>query len=211
MKYFKMALLVGIMVIGCTGAGTVETQTANTLLFTEYRNSFDNSEELITAESADSESVEQEQSRNTKAIPMLHKSSTKTYMDYRKITDRSSPQWKLIHSDEIFVNQKGYLQTSDGYIGVAMGSYFEDIGNRYIIKLSTGEEIKVIKVERKDDRHTDKSNFIGSDNYDIIEFVIDTKTAHMRSNIYPNGYIYSGNFNNCSEFSGIIESIEKVL
>ena len=149
--------------------------------------------------------------RNTRELNVLYSSSVKTYMDYRKITNESSPQYQLIHSDKIFVNKKGYLQTEDGYIGVALGSYFGDIGSKFIVELSTGKELKLIKVERKDDKHTDRNNFIGSANYDIVEFVVDTKTDYMKNNVMANGYIFNGNFNNNKEFEGHVVNIEKVL
>lgn len=148
---------------------------------------------------------------NTKNLHMFSETDTKTYMDYRKITDRTSAQYKLIHSDKIFVNKKGFLQTSDGFIGVAMGSYFGDIGSKFIVKLSTGKELKLIKVERKADIHTDSYNFKGNQNFDIIEFVIDTKTIYMKQNIYDNNFIFGGNFNNCNDYKGTIIEIKKVL
>lgn len=149
--------------------------------------------------------------RNTKELEVIYSATTKTYMDYRKITDETSPQWKLINSNKIFVNQKGYLQTEDGFIGVALGSYFGEIGDKFIITLSSGKELKLIKVERKADIHTDQNNYAGSSNYDIIEFVIDTKTPYMKQNIMANGYIFNGNFNNNKEFEGAVVSIEKIL
>jgi hypothetical protein len=71
--------------------------------------------------------------------------------------------------------------------------------------------LKLIKIERKADVHTDGSNYAGSSNYDIIEFVIDTKTAYMKQNIKANGYIFNGNFNNNKEFEGAVMNIEKIL
>lgn len=148
---------------------------------------------------------------NVKNMKLFSNSDVKTYMDYRKITNKSSKQYKLIHSENIFVNKKGFLQTNDGFIGVAMGSYFGDIGSKFIIELSTGKQIKVIKVERKADIHTDFRNFAGSDNLDIIEFVVDTKKQFMLNNIGNNKFIFNGNFNNCNMFNGKIISIKKIL
>lgn len=148
----------------------------------------------------------------TIAVPMqmLYKTSAKTYMDYRSITMKTSKQYKLIHSEEINICEDGFLRDNDGYIGVAMGSYFGDIGSRYICHLDNGKDIKVVKIEAKSDKHTIKG-FCGIANYDILEFVIDTRAEWMRNNKWKNGYIFSGNFNNYSNFNGRIVSIEKII
>lgn len=136
--------------------------------------------------------------------------SAKPYMDYRKITNQNSNQYKLIHSDEMSVDERGFLVDADGYIGVALGSYFGEIGSRFEITLDTGVVLKVIKVEEKSDLHTCENNFMGSSG-DVIEFVIDTQKLFMQSNKWRNGYIFSGDFNNCYEFTGNIVEIEKVI
>lgn len=142
-------------------------------------------------------------------VNMLYQTSAKTYMDYRAITNKASAQYKLIHSDVITICEDGFLRDADGFIGVAMGSYFGPIGSRYVCKLDNGKEIKVIKVEAKADQHA-ISGFCGYVAYDIIEFVIDTKASWMQQNKWGNGYIFSGNFNNCDMFKGKIVSIDKV-
>lgn len=144
------------------------------------------------------------------AIEMLYTSSVKTYMDYRAITDKTSPQYQFIHSDEITICEDGFLRDSEGYIGVAMGGYFGEVGSRYICRLDNGVEIKVVKVEVKAEQDT-VQDFYGKDNYDIIEFVIDTKAQWMQDNKWENGYIFSGNFNNYEAFNGKIVEIDKVI
>lgn len=134
----------------------------------------------------------------------------KTYMDYRKITNRDSNQWKYIYSDAISVDDKGFLVTEDGYIGVALGSYFGPVGSKYIFELDTGIELKVVKVECKSDKHTCKNNYKAGSN-DVIEFVIDTKADYMRENVWGNGLIFQGNFNNCEDFRGNIIAIREVI
>lgn len=143
-------------------------------------------------------------------IKMLYTSSVKTYMDYRAITDKTSPQYQFIHSDEITICEDGFLRDSEGYIGVAMGVYFGEVGSRYICRLDNGVEIKVVKVEVKAEQDT-VQDFYGKDNYDIIEFVIDTKAHWMQDNKWENGYIFSGNFNNYEAFNGKIVEIDKVI
>lgn len=134
----------------------------------------------------------------------------KTYMDYRKISSKSSLQYQYIHSDAISVDDKGFLVTEDGYIGVALGSYFGPVGSKYIFELDTGVELKVVKVECKSDKHTCKNNYKAGSN-DVIEFVIDTKADYMRENVWGNGLIFQGNFNNCEDFRGNIIGIREVI
>ena len=134
----------------------------------------------------------------------------KTYMDYRKITNRDTAQWKYIHSDAISVDDRGFLVTEDGYIGVALGTYFGPVGSKYIFELDTGIELKVVKVEVKSDKHTCVNNYKAGSN-DVIEFVIDTKADYMQQNIWGNGLIFQGNFNNCEDFRGNIIGIKEVV
>lgn len=143
-------------------------------------------------------------------VKMVYQTSAKTYMDYRAITNTSSAQYQFIHSDEITICEDGFLRDEEGFIGVAMGSYFGPIGSRYICHLDTGKDIKIVKVEAKDTSHT-FGGFCGSTAYDIIEFVIDTKALWMQQNKWGNGYIFSGNFNNYSEFNGKIVAIDMVI
>ena len=142
-------------------------------------------------------------------MDMLYQTSAKTYMDYRSITNTSSNQYRLIHSDKIEICEDGFLRDADGYIGVAMGSYFGPIGSRYVCHMDNGKSIPVIKVEAKSDRDA-VSGFCGSTSYDIIEFVIDSRAQWMRDNTWGNDYVFSGNFNNYEEFEGTITSIEKI-
>lgn len=144
-------------------------------------------------------------------VPLLGDSDTKTYMDYRKITNPTSKQYDYIYnSGEVYVADDGFIRTTDGldYIGVALGSYFGDIGDRYIFTLDTGVELRVVKVEAKADIHTDENNYQHKSDGSIIEFVVDPDK--MDYALHQNGYIYSGNFNNNEWLKGNIIKIEKV-
>lgn len=139
-------------------------------------------------------------------IEVCSASSTKSYMDYSKITSPSSKQYK--YTRELMTINDGLLYSDDGYIGVALGSYFGDIGSKFIFKLSSGVELKLIKVEEKSDKHTNN----GCDHQEdksVIEFVVDSVTNKFY--IGDNGYIASGNYNNLDIFSGSIIEILKVL
>ena len=148
------------------------------------------------------EEVEEESEEEIVLTPMGAKS--KTYMDYRAITDKSSKQWKLLQT--MTIGDDGMIRDDDGYIAAALGSAFGPIGSRYIFTLEGGKELKIIKADQKQDRHTGKDNIFGLNNWDIIEFVVDSR----KMPIYPNGYVYGGNFNNCKEYAGDVLCWEKV-
>ena len=134
--------------------------------------------------------------------PMGAKS--KTYMDYRAITNQSSNQWKLLQT--MTVCEDGFIRDEDGFIAAALGSYFGPIGSRYVFTLEGGKELKIIKADQKQDRHTCEDNIFGLDNWDIIEFVVDSS----KMPIWANGYVYGGNFNNCEAYAGDVLCWEKV-
>lgn len=129
--------------------------------------------------------------------------SQKTYMDYRTITDKTSDQYNFIK--ENMEVRKGYLMDSQGYIGVALGSWFGEIGQRLVFTLEDGKEIYVVKVDEKDDRHTVNGCQHSVDG-SVIEFVIDKEHFALGDN----GYINNGNFNNVEWFNGEIKSLRYV-
>ena len=131
-------------------------------------------------------------------------SSVKTYMDYRTITSETSEQYKFIHS-VMNINEDGYLVDDNGYIGVALGSVFGDIGTRYIFTLDTGIELKLVKVEHKADIHTNngcEQKYDGS----VIEFVIVSDYFEFGIN----NYVFNGNVNNNELVNGNIKRYRKV-
>ena len=144
-------------------------------------------------------------------VDVCSKNSTKTYMDYRAITSRSSKQYKFIHEYMIVDEDSGFLYDEEGFIGVALGSFYGAIGDRYYITLDSGIVLPLIKIEEKADKDTVNGCAHTSDS-SVIEFVIDTEYAAESEyfNIRGNGLIMSGNYNNYKLFKGKIDKIEKV-
>ena len=132
-------------------------------------------------------------------------SSVKTYMDYRCITDTTSVQWELIKNG-LVVEEDGFLRDDEGFIAVALGSYFGPIGSRWVFQLDTDKEIKAIKADEKQDIHTKDAQHMYGLNGDIIEFVIYADVMPM----CDNGYVYWGNFNNVDAFNGKVVSWYRV-
>lgn len=135
-------------------------------------------------------------------------SSTKTYEDYRMITSVGSAQYQYIHNHCTVDEKTGFLIDEEGFMGVAMGYAFGEIGSRYYIELDTGITIPVVKVDAKASEHAPNGCSAASD-ASVIEFVIDTDraTAYFGG---ANGLASSGNFNNYKYLKGSISDIERV-
>ena len=131
-------------------------------------------------------------------------SSVKTYMDYKAITMVGSKQYQYIQNNMFISN--GLLYEGD-YIGVALGSWWGDIGSKWTIELDTGIILNVVKVDEKSDAHTYNGCGHISDS-SVIEFVIDSNT--IPSEWWgANGLVFNGNFNNSGLFNGNILRIAR--
>jgi hypothetical protein len=136
-------------------------------------------------------------------IGVCNSSASKTYLDHSLISSQST-QGRYI--DTHMTSRNGLLYDKDNFIGVALGSYFGIIGNRFIFTLSTGIELRVVKVEEKSDAHT-YGGCVQRWDRSVLEFVIDSDTSTFW--IGTNGYVANGNFNNLSQFNGTIIKIMK--
>ena len=126
----------------------------------------------------------------------------KSYMDYRMITNTSSQQYKLVHSG-IFNTNNGLLITNDGYVAIALGSRFGEIGDKFLVKFDNGFSFKAIKVDEKADSDTINHCHHASDG-SLVEFVVDK--YNLRSN---NNLAYKmGDISYVEGFSGNITSIK---
>ena len=130
---------------------------------------------------------------------------TKTYAIYTAVTARSSPQYKLLHSDKCYTDEKTGIRMVDGCYCVALGSYYgTKIGTKYKITFSNGNAIDVILCDQKADRHTDSKHQYAVNNSDIVEFYVERSKmpAKIRNR---------GNYGILEEFSGSVISIEKYI
>ena len=134
--------------------------------------------------------------------------STKTYMDYRLTSDPTSRQYWFI-KDNLKVDKSGFLYDKDGFIAVALGSYFGSIGDRFYITLDTGIVLPLVKAEEKANKDVYNGCYHKHDG-SVIEFVTDTDKAGSYFGVYGNGLVLQGNYNNHELFSGEIIKVEKV-
>ena len=131
----------------------------------------------------------------------------KSYEPYQAITDKTSPQYQLIHSDQIRVGQDGLLYSTDDYIGVALGNVYGKVGDKFIIKFDNGNETKVIKLDEKATKDTINDCYHKVDG-SMIEVLVDTDLA---AKTYPLAIKVWGDFNYSDKFNGAIVGIEKVI
>lgn len=104
--------------------------------------------------------------------PISGQTTFKTYMSYKAITLKTSPQWKL--QEKAYTGDYG-IRMVDGRYCVALGSaWAREIGTKLDVYMDTGEVIKVILGDCKQDIHTDKTNRYGARNGDVLEFIVDT-------------------------------------
>lgn len=110
-------------------------------------------------------------SYNTLELPTEATGEFKTYMDYRKITDKTSKQWNL--QQLATTNEKGFRVFNGRYL-VAVGTYYaNEVGKELKITLDNGFVFYAIVGDIKMDTHTDANNQYVPINGNIIEFIVD--------------------------------------
>ena len=137
-------------------------------------------------------------------------SSFKTWMSYRAVTNKKSPQYRLINTCG-WADNEGFMRCSSekelgidqDYYMIALGSYYgTNIGTKYRITLSTGKVFYGILADCKADKHTNKTNQYAKNN-DVVEFLVDTRKLNS-------GVKYHGNVNVYKPLSGSVIKIERI-
>ena len=147
----------------------------------------------------------------TEELEVCARTGAKTYMDYRMTTVVNSRQYQFIHNELKIDSKTGFLYDKDGFIAVALGSYYGKIGDRFYFTLDTGIVLPLVKAEEKADIDTDSRGCYHTIDTSVIEFVIDSDYASHYFWNYDNGLVLNGNYNNFSLFDGSIEKVELVL
>lgn len=87
---------------------------------------------------------------------------------------QSSPQYSYLANNTS--DMDNLRVTNDGYYAVAMGSYYGNLGDKFVITFESGVQTKVVKVDEKADAHTSQACYgktMASDG-SIIEPIITT-------------------------------------
>jgi hypothetical protein len=94
-------------------------------------------------------------------------------MDWRAITSRTSPHYKLQNS-YAYTAEDG-IRMVEGRYCIALGSYFTKTIGQYVdVVLENGTVIHCILGDQKSDAHTDAAHIAHPDG-SIVEFIIDKK------------------------------------
>ena len=147
----------------------------------------------------------------TEELSVCSTNTAKTYMDYRMTTVVSSRQYQFLNYECYVDKNTGFLYDKDGFIAVALGSYYGEIGDRFYFTLDSGIVLPLVKGEEKADEDTDYSGCYHTMDGSVIEFVIDSNYASNYFYSSGNGLVLNGNYNNYSLFKGSISKVEKVL
>lgn len=107
--------------------------------------------------------------------------NTLRFMDYRKITDKNSIQYKLQEDCDTDVDsgiRVFYANGTDYYCAALGSAYGRDIGDTWHVTLACGTEFDIILADFKDDGATDyfgqpDKNYDGDPCTSVIEFVTD--------------------------------------
>lgn len=109
----------------------------------------------------------------------------KSYMDYRTITSKSSPQYK-IQKQYAYTNYDG-IRMAEGRFLVAIGSYFNaEVGRCIDVELADGSIMPCIVGDAKRNEDTNASNMVGNDG-STVEFIVDQKA--LESHVKEHGDI----------------------
>lgn len=142
-------------------------------------------------------------------VPNIN-SSFKTWMDYKAITSKASPQYKLIRKWG-WCDSQGFMRVSgerdlgitDDYYMIALGSYYgTNIGTKYRITTDTGNIFYGILSDCKANQHTNSTNQYAR-NKDIVELLVDSR--HLNRNVKR-----MGNANVYSPLNGSVVKIERI-
>lgn len=97
----------------------------------------------------------------------------KSYMDYQKITSKTSPQYKLQTNYANTDSVSGLRMVGDRYC-IALGSYYsKNVGQLVDIVLENGTVIPCVVGDCKSNRDTNENNSVGNDG-SVAEFIVET-------------------------------------
>lgn len=126
------------------------------------------------------------------------KSYNYTYMSYKAITDKTSPQYPLVNSDDAYTDEETGLRMINERICIALGEgYGYKVGDYVDVILSNGEIFECIMSEEKSNKDTDDTNKYHLSDGSVVEILVDFNYFSSTAQ-YPEG------------LKGTIEELRKV-
>ena len=126
----------------------------------------------------------------------------KSYMDYRKITDTHSAQYRLQEHAE--TDENG-LRVYKGRYMIAVGTYYGSVGDNLTITLDSGITFDAVIGDIKADSTTDSTHRyhpMDDGGGNVIEFIVDTRGL-------PRDVRWMGTVSALDDFKGNVEKIER--
>ena len=131
------------------------------------------------------------------------KTSFKSYMSWKAITNTRSKQYKL--QEDCWTDSYGLRRYNEDYV-IALGSYYSsNIGDRFKITLDTGKSFNAVVGDFKANKHTDPLNqYTTTENSGkcVVEFIVETGRLDSTAK-------RMGDISYISNFKGNVEKIEK--
>lgn len=126
--------------------------------------------------------------------------SFKSYTNY-KLLSKNSKQGKL--QEQAYTGETG-IRMVDDYYCAALGTYYDgNIGDKFLVTLSSGKQFKMILCDVKADCHTDSKHQYTKVNGCMIEFYVDYSVL--------SSYVKRmGNISYIDGFEGEITCIQKI-
>lgn len=138
-------------------------------------------------------------------FPKAENPSTKMYMDYQTVTDTTSPNYKLLHSESVKFEDEGLI-TVDGFYAVALGQNFGHAGDKFFLTLHDENGYRTIPIimadEKKYEDTVNDEGWLGTGSH-VIEMIV--RTEHL-----PKMARTMGDCNYTDTFHGEVISIRKV-
>lgn len=129
--------------------------------------------------------------------------SFKAYMDWETITNTRSEQYAM--QQQAYTDSAGLRRYKTGEYMIALGSYYGEVGDRFVITLDSGKTFHAVMGDLKADRHTDASNRytpMEDGMRNVVEFIVDVDelpdTTRQMGDISYDG------------FGGSVERIERM-
>lgn len=137
---------------------------------------------------------------NKEELLLTNNNSFKSYMDYRKVTNKNTKQYKLINSNNTKIKDNGLIEDSNSNVYVAMASVYGSVGDVLEITLDNNTTISVLIVDIKSNK--DVENGQHKLDKSVVEFVVDTNKLSRKVKM-------TGDISSIDGYEGNITSISK--
>ena len=106
--------------------------------------------------------------------------SFKSYMSFRAITNKRSPQYKLQYSGKCWTDEYGMRRSGDDYV-IAVGTYYASyVGQRLLVTMTNGTQFMATVGDFKSNAHTNSTRQYNARDKSVVEFIVDSRVLHRK-------------------------------